>query len=124
MVENALRQHRAYRFAAALLARLVLGDELDLDRQARPGVRRQVVVAARLVQLGRAARQRHLQLQRLGLRLVEPAHYRLHFRAAVIFLGLVVGAQGGGLGALRRRQASTLRRAVGAPLNRESVVEG
>src|SRR3546814_11198472 len=85
----------------------------DLDRQARPGVRRQVVVAARLVQLGRAARQRHLQLQRLGLRLVEPEHYRLHFREAVIVLGLVVEAQGGALGALRRRQESHPRRAVG-----------
>src|SRR3546814_12361838 len=41
-----------------------------------------------------------------------------HFREAVIVLGLVVEAQGGALGALRRRQESHLRRAVGDQLQR------
>ena len=65
MMEFALRQRHPDRLAFSGLAEPVGGDEPDLDRQAGPGMRRQVVVARcrRLFQV--QPRQRQIEFDRL-----------------------------------------------------------
>ena len=65
MVEVAFRQLHPDRLALAGLAERVGGDEPDLDRQAGPGMRRQIVIAGRLRLFQVQPGQRQLELDRL-----------------------------------------------------------
>ena len=108
------------RLALAGLAERVGRDEPDLDRQAGPGMRRQIVIAGRLGFLEVEAGQRQLEFDRLvlGLAALAAADHRLDRLDPVIVGRLVVEAQRGARRGLRRLGEGDRRRVVGNDLDR------
>ena len=93
VLEFAFRQLHLDRLALAGLAQRVGRDEPDLDRQAGPGMRRQVVIAGGLRLLEVQAGQRHFELDRLvGIAAFAPDH-RLDRFDPVIVARLIIDAQ-------------------------------
>ncbi len=124
MGELALRQGHPDRLAVAGLAERIAGDEPDLDRQAGPGMRRQIVVARRLSLFEVQPGERQRQFDRLvGLAVRAPDH-RLDVLDPVIVLGLIVEPQYGAGGPFGRSGESDGRRIVGHDLDRPIAERG
>ena len=113
VVEDPLGQDRARRVALAALAERVARHQADLDRQAGPGVRRQVVEAHALGAREADAGQGQVQFHRRHAWVVQALNERGDGAQAVVVLGQVFQAQRRPLGAPRRRQELHARRHIG-----------
>ena len=113
MMELALGQHRLDGLAVAGLAQRIDRLELDLDRESRPGMGRQIVIARSRRRLEMLAGKRQVEGERLARGVVLAGDDGLDALDAVIVVRLVFEPQHAAVGMLGRLGEDDGRRQVG-----------